>query len=685
MAFGPTPPAGPPNPISPGPMNVEGFTSFLPDGSAPLAGGGGADQVQSPLDRIGPPQAERHRALLTHLTDLLRMSQNEMNSFYTRWRFAERQYQAFMLSKDVEALKKASNERGRTPETFTIVVPYTYASIQTIVTYLIQTFCGRKPMYQVGSYRSDTVERAKNLETLLQYNVDHARLIRKYIQYFLDGEKYGVCILRNLWVVKGGTRTQWKPTNIAGFVGQLGPQVQQTREDRTLFEGNEVWNIDPFQFFPDPRVPMEEVNEKGEFVFWRTFEGRFTLKKAERQGLLKYVDLIPARSGLAGRENQSVRQSLASGSENPGRSFTYGGENKQSVQLDQGSVEIIPSQWGLGDGDKYEKWLFTVANEGAIVQAEPLDLDHDRHPVIVGEPYSDGYGFGNVGITDYLSPMQDTMTWLINSHMFNVRAALNNTLVVNPQMVDMNDLAKPGPGRIIKLKPAAFGQDPKNAVYQLAVQDITRSHIPDMTVIQRLGDAISSVNDNLRGVQDSGGRKTATEVRTAGEAGASRLASHARLVSSQSMAPHAEMMAINYQQNMSMDVFLEIVGPDQAKKSLQISPMGIAGDFYYPVSDGTLPLDRVAMMDVWKEILLALMKDPMLRLQYDVPAIFEYVAELGGAKNLTQFKLQAVPDQQLAALQAAGNVVPMGKGVGGAPGPQSIEPSGVQGLALSGV
>jgi hypothetical protein len=363
--------------------------------------------------------------------------------------------------------------------------------------------------------------------------------------------------------------------------------VQQTREDRIVFEGNEVWNIDPFRFFPDPRVPMEEVNEKGEFVFWRTFEGKFSLDKAQSAGLLKYVDLVPTRAGVD-RESQSMRQALAGGDESPGRALIYEGETKQSVQLDQGSVEIIPSQWGLGAGDRYEKWLFTIANSGAIVQAEPLDMDHGRHPVIVGEPYSNGYGFGNPGISDYLSPMQDTMSWLINSHMFNVRAVLNNTLVVNPQMVDMTDLAKPGPGRIIKLKPASFGQDPKNAVYQLAVQDITRSHIPDMATIQRLGDAISSVNDNLRGIQDSGGRKTATEVRTAGEAGASRLAAHARMVSAQSMVAHAEMMAINYQQNMSMPVFIEIVGPDQAKNNLQIAPEGIAGDFYYPVSDGTL-------------------------------------------------------------------------------------------------
>jgi hypothetical protein len=173
-------------------MDVGSFMSFLPDPAAPVPGVGGANQVQAPIDMIGPPTTDRHKALLDHLNGLIKMSQAEMNKFYTRWRFSERQYQAFMYSKDLESLRKASNERGNAPEQVTIVVPYSYATIQTIVTYLLQTFCGRKPMYQVGSYRSDTVDRAKNLETVLQYNVDHARLIRKYIQFFLDGEIYGL-------------------------------------------------------------------------------------------------------------------------------------------------------------------------------------------------------------------------------------------------------------------------------------------------------------------------------------------------------------------------------------------------------------------------------------------------------------------------------------------------------------
>ena len=71
---------------------------------------------------------------------------------------------------------------------------------------------------------------------------------------------------------------------------------------------------------------------------------------------------------------------------------------------------------------------------------------------------------------------------------------------------------------------------------------------------------------------------------------------------------------------------------------------------------------------------MMIMQDPMLRMQYDAPGIFEYVAELGGAKNLTQFKMQAVPDQQLSGdangreCRANGQGWPSGWPVGGPSG-----------------
>jgi hypothetical protein len=173
-----------------------------------------------------------------------------------------------------------------------------------------------------------------------------------------------------------------------------------------------------------------------------------------------------------------------------------------------------------------------------------------------------------------------------------------------------------------------------------------------------MGDTMSAVNDNLRGINNAGGRKTATEVRTSGEAGASRLATHARLISSQGVVDLTEQMSLNNQQNLTQEFYNRVTGPEGAEAIPSIiRPEDLVGDFYFPVHDGTLPLDKIGLLDIWREILTGVAADPELRAQYNVGAIFEFVAELGGAKNISQFKL--TPPEVAEAQAQAGNAMPV--------------------------
>ena len=113
------------------------------------------------------------------------------------------------------------------------------------------------------------------------------------------------------------------------------------------------------------------------------------------------------------------------------------------------------------------------------------------------------------------------------------------------------------------------------------------------------------------------------------------------MISAQGMTELAEMQASNVQQYQSMEFYLKIVGAEGLL--VPIKPDDVQGNFYFPIHDGALPLDRVALLDVWKEIWMAVATNPQLAMQYNGPAIFEYMANLAGAKNLTQFKIQVAP------------------------------------------
>ena len=147
------------------------------------------------------------------------------------------------------------------------------------------------------------------------------------------------------------------------------------------------------------------------------------------------------------------------------------------------------------------------------------------------------------------------------------------------------------------------------------------------------------------------------------QAGASRLSQMAIRISSQGFLPMVNQMIMNVQQFMPDEMWIETTGDDAQPSSMALTPDMLIGHFNYQVSDGSLPFDKMAMVESWKEILFGIARDPELRQQYDLGRIFQYVAELGGAKNIDSFKRQQQPNIAMGAAPAPGmdpNMVPLG-------------------------
>lgn len=628
------------------------------------------------------PGSELHKRVYTYLSNRVAMSERAMAKFHARWNYSEYRIQAYLNLQDSERLLKEANEKGRPASMISVSVPYTFSTVSTIVTYQLQAFAGRKPIFSVGSNKAETAEAASKMETLLQYQADHTRYVKYLYGFLQDAQTYGFGAMRILWDRKVGNRTVWRKREapaglslLGNIIPQLGaafsPGWVSSREERLLYAGANIETIDPFMFLPDPRVPMNEVNKKGEFVFWRTFIGVHELKIGASQGMYKHVESVgslPRANTSGALPNASLRNIKISGDTDLTQAQGEGRGQADYVQVDEGTCMIIPAELGLGQSNLPERWLFTIANKKQIIRAERFDFDHDMHPVVVTEPYSTGYGFGMPGIVDWLGPLQDSMSWFINSHMHNVASSINNMFVVDPSMVEMQDLNNPGAGKRIRLKRQAYGQDVRTAIAQLPVADVTRGHVQDLDLMFRIADGLSSVTDNLRGLQDQGGRKTATEVRVATEAGASRLASNTRLISAQAMVDLTTQLSLNTQQFLDQEISVAVLGQDGRQNFMEVTPDGVVGDFNFPVHDGTLPIDKVAMLDVWQQILMGVAQDPELRQAYSLPKIFEYVAELGGARNIEEFKMQQMPDEQIERQLQAGNIVPLGDATSGLPG-----------------
>lgn len=621
------------------------------------------------------PTTKLHDDTLEYLKKRLRASERRMSSMYNRWRVNEKKIQAFITYQNFEQILKDLNNAGEPPRPVSIVIPYSYATINSITTFFTHVFTGRRPIFSVGSYKEETVQNARTMETVLQFQADATRLVKHLIQAFTDASVYGLMVLRSDWLEQVEMRTQREEVQEFSMLGpQVGTRTEKNRVPTTIYKGNVVHVQSPRMFFPDPNVKMTEVNKNGEYVFWRVFKGRHLLLKMQQMGQVMWVDQVP--NALPSGAQDTIGdfgglEQMTGGHSLTGQDSLPMDEVGNKMQLDQGTIEIIPRELGIGESTRVEKWMFTIANKKQIIQAELYESDHGMHPVAVAEPYGIGHDFGNLGMADYLGPIQDLMGWFFNSHMDNVRRIVNDMIVVDPMMIEMQDLKKPGPGGVIRLKPTALGQDVKNAIFQLPIQDVTKGHVGDFDTLFKIGQVLSAVNENVLGGQSEGGRKTATEVRASNQFGQSRLAGVSKNISATAIVDLSEQMSVNTQQFLDDEFLLMVTGADGQKHPIRVSPQTIHGNFHYPIADGTLPVDKLALFDVWKEIFLAVTQNQLLSQFYDIRKIFEEVAEMGGARNIESMRIGMGSDQQIQQGVQSGNLIPLNGDVGQALGGNS--------------
>lgn len=618
---GATPPATIPGSVSPPPATAgDDMRGFLTNAEGPTKA----------IDKLRP-DSSLHSSVLTKLNAMWEFGKKQMKQQYSRWNFAEQRVQAYTSLEDYERLMaQLQAPDAQPPEPVSVVVPYSYATLHAAATYIHQVLVGRKPIFPLLATLGTEADRARYMETALQSNLDASRGQETLWQLIWDPLIYGFGVVKNGWEVRTGQTIKW---------------IQSMRQlvTTTTFAGNVISAVDPYAFVPDPRCPISQCNLRGDFMFAETQVSATTLLDLEKRGQLSYVT-----EGLAKNRSASDRETGAV-SENRRRikigiraeSLLTPTNVTAFAAVREGTVRLVPKDWGLGESDQSQLWKFSWFR-GQIIQAEPLGMIHNMHPMCATEPTSFGHDFLSVSMHDMIGPFQDVLSWLVSSRMENVRAAINNQFIADPARVDINDVRASPIGRVIRLKQTAQGLPIKDAIMQLQVSDVTMGHITDIQTIRILADTITGINDNLRGINTSGGRRSATEARQSMQAGAQRLSSMAIRISAQAFAPLCQQMISNIQQFMPDEMWVQMTG-DVGSESLKLTPEMVVGSYNYQISDGSLPYDKQALLETWQEIMFGIAKDPELRQTYSLPEIFRYVALLGGAKNIDQFKRAQLP------------------------------------------
>ena len=609
--------------------------------------------------------SKEHGDILTALVQRKKFSADKMSDRHGIWTKNEESAKAYINLKEADRLKKNDIKNGR-PQYVTLTVPYSYGLMMAAHTWWTSVFLARNPVLQYSVRHGMSMGGSElAVESLMAYQTNVGRMLVPWSNWLLDTPKYGVGWVGHYWMNETirTTKIVKEETTFGAFTTGKTQKVKRTVEIPG-YQGNKVFNIRPQDAFPDPRVSLANFQD-GEFfaryveISWLDIHEGAISKKYMNIDVLKkkcpngkYAD--PDRD--MGSSNFEIPDS------NEFDTSTLGIPHTGIVECFEIYVHLIPKLWKIGKGEKRELWVFVIAHNDIIIAARPLGALHNEFPVDNMEYEQDAHTLFTRSMLETVEPLNDALTWLMNSHFYAVRKSMNNQFIYDPMKVRGSDFSDPEEGLLIRLKPDAYGQPINTCIQQLNVTDNTKNNMQDMRVVMEMMQRVTGVNDIIMGMMSNGGRQTATEVRGASGGSANRLKAQAEFMSAQGFAPHSQRLLQTTQQHLDIERMYRIAGdllPGGAQ-DLEVGPEHIAGFYDFVAIDGSLPVDKFAQANLWRELMAQMAQIEPIAQQYDIAKIFAYTAQLAGAKNVQRFRIDIQPDELIAKQVAAGNVIPLG-------------------------
>lgn len=603
---------------------------------------GGSVEYQYPNGLDLRPGSDLHDRLVAEIITRAQESFDVMASRRKTWSQIDDKLTAFIDLDEKEKALKAKDKR----KPVSIVIPLSYATLQTLLTYWVNTFSQQEVLFGFEPTGPEDAPGTIMLEQVIKFQSAKMKHLLSLHTMWRSSLAYGIGYATPIWTVKKGKKTV--PQAVMGLDFMTGQQIPidyiRNTVDAILFEGNDILPIDNYTVLPDPNVSAHRIQD-GEFFGFveKSNIMRCLTEEADDPNTfnVEYVKHLKACESRFIEETDTKRDKLL----DEARSMT----TNNRVDKVHMYITIIPREWNLSESSKPEKWLFTIAGDRILIRAQALNLDHNMYPVVACAPDFDGFSAAPMSSVETVFGCQELIDFLMNSHVANVRKALNDMFVVDPYMINLNDLKTPGPGKLIRTRRSAWGRGVKDAMAQFPVTDVTSNHVRDIDFVAQLVQQVTGASDILQGVQRrTSERVTRAEVVSTQTAALSRIERGARVGAMMAHSDLAYMMASQTQQLMRRDMVVKTTGRWQEQlmmeygmftsgngQFLPVRPIDIQVDFDVLPQDA--PMKGQQYVDSWMNLLGQLTQNPALALGYDIPRILKHVARLTGVNDLINF------------------------------------------------
>jgi hypothetical protein len=588
------------------------------------------------------PDSETHRKLLKFILDSVKASYDVMSIRYPTWKEIEEKLTVFVdLDADDQKIRDADPSKP-----VAMVVPISYATREVLLTYMTAAFLKHPLFRYIPSEDPRDLIKVIALESIIAQDCIRSKVGLDLYTMWGDEVTFGFGVASPTWVTKQGYKTVYNDV-VESLLGV--PYKKRTVQDRkpiVTFDGSALRTIDVYNFYPDPDVPVTDV-ENMEFCCWidRTSYHKLLMEEAQDDTIfnVKYLSKLESKSSsyFNATDTNTGRYSKT------GITFDGTTPSRSSNHTDVHNFYawIVPSEYGLSSSENPEHWSFKVAADRIIIEAKRSNFDHNQHPIAVMAPDSDGHTTVPVSLLEREFPLQHAMDWLWKAHVANLRKAVNNMFLADPSKIDITTLTDTRFGLLALTRAAAWGTDVRNSFMQIPVQDVTKENVRDIGFLMDIDSRVFTSDQSKGFIERRGERVSASEAGGARVSFLSKMERRARIGAMQGHYDIAYQFGSNTIQLKTREQVIHILG-DYKDVLLQqygvdfdyakVDPKTLDVRFDVVPQDGSIPMGEYA--DIWEHLLGLATKNPDVYQTLDPVRIWLHIARLLGAKNPEEFK-----------------------------------------------
>ena len=623
-------------------------------------------------------QDEQLEKLKDKVVRLVKSSRGRMSSYYKKWDDYNEAYRG-LKRPDRDDVDAAKNDRPQK-----MIIPMSYAQIHTFASFCYALFTQNRRLFEMVPQENEAFDYRVDSEKLLERDLKYNKFDNLLYQWLIDVGRFNLGVLKHWWTedrvpLVQAPETQTMEQQTAEGLNLLDVIVPQETE-RVVYQGNKIVSVSPYNFFPDVRFPLSRW-EDGSYCADETEWHINYLKEEDRKGNLAGTEHVKAMDrDIYTKRGETRLIEFSKYMEAHARDH-----NDFIVVVTSCEIEIVPEEYGLGPEKHNVKYKVLVANDDRIISAEPCNNVHNRFSYSVGQYSPDYQSQIAAAISDMTAPLQDTMSFLVNSRLMSVKKGLEHQLVVDPSGVDITSLESRNPFVLLKKGAPKIGVD--RFVQQLSYQDNTTRHLDDAATMMNLMQTTMGISENAMG-QFASGRRSATEARAVNAGAAGRLKMVASILFRDGIADLGQKMLLNLRQGLDQEHFVALLGEESAERYPAFSPADpneLIGSYDNFILDSTLSSEKGFIAQSMQELIQALVSNPemAMSLGLDIPEMVLEVMRLRGLENIERFKVQptlntdgtgalpgALPQAQLGAVEGGPEGGPSLQAVGGVPAVQ---------------